>query len=405
MRFLRILAVGTICCMSLALLTAGSDLMPSPQVQQGADGVQEVVSRARRPLPPPWRLEEDLIIGVEYGDEEFMIRGPRDFTVLEDGSMVILDSNPVQLRVYDPAGRFIREFGQAGRGPTDLPSYAVGRGVFRDAGQERFEIWSGWPTRIQTWNISGEMLSVETMGEDHPLRRGRAPRIIKLSGERIYGMTLTVRSPRQELRQWVTTLLTSSWEATEADTVRIVEHSEMPFETGWFLEGAGVFPWDDILLTRNGNMYLSSYEDDWIRELDPVSGKELLRFKWEHEPDSFSQMDFDSPNKEFVDNARKGFEWFQERVSIMHLAEGPGGEIWAQRIVWPRGGAGRTFRHSYEEGTWPTDVFSATGQYRGRMILPYEPRIQKMIGDYIYAIGSTEGGASALIRFRPVPVR
>lgn len=405
MRFLRIFMVGVICCTSITILAAWSELTPSPQVQVGSDGVQEVVSRARRPLPPPWRLEEDLVIGVEYGNEEYMIRGPRDFTVLEDGSIVILDSNPVQLRVYDSAGRFIREFGQAGRGPTDLPSYAVGRGVFRDAGLERFEIWSGWPTRIQTWNIQGEMLSVETMGEDHPLRRGRAPRIIKLSGEGIYGMTLTVRSPRPELRQWVTTLLSSSWEASGADTIKVVEHSEMPFETGWFLEGSGVFPWDDILLTRNGKMYLSSYEDDWIRELDPVSGKELLRFKWEHEPDSFSQMEFDHPNQEFVDNAGKGFEWFQERVSVMHLAEGPGGEIWVQRIVWPRGGAGRTFIHRYEEGTWPTDIFSPSGEFRGRMTLRYEPRTQKMVGDYIYAIGSTDGGASALIRFKPVPER
>ncbi len=397
--------VGAICCTGIALLPAWAGLIPTSQVQLGPDGVQEVVSRARRPLPPPWRLEEDLIVGVEYGDEEYMIRNPRDFTVLEDGSIVIFDSYPFQLRVYDSEGRFITEFGQAGQGPTDLPSYAVGRGVLRDAGPDRFEIWSGWPTRLQTWNIIGEMLSVETLDEDHPFLRGRAPRIIKLSGERVYGLTLAVRSPRPELRQWVTTLLVSGWEATEADTVRFVEHSEMPFETGWFLEGSGVFPYDDILLTRNGKLYISSYEEDWVRELNPASGQELLRFKWEHEPDSFSQMEIDNPNKEFVDNVRTGFEWFQERVSIMHLAEGPDSEIWVQRIVWPRAGAGRTFKHGYEEGTWPTDVFSASGEYRGRMTLQYEPRTQKMVGDYIYAIGSIEGGAAALIRFRPIPIR
>lgn len=373
--------------------------------QIGLDGVPEVVSQARRPLPPPWRLVEDLVIGVEYGDEEYMIRGPRDFTLLEDGSVVILDSNPVQLRVYDSRGRFVRAFGQVGRGPTDLPSYAVGRGVLRGAGTGLFEIWSGWPTRLQTWNIDGEMASVATMGEDHPLRRGRAPRIIKLARERIHGLTLAVSSPRPDERQWTTTLLASSWEDTGVDTLRVVEHSVMPFATGWFLEGAGVFPYDDILFTSTGKLYFSSFEDDWVRELDPVSGKELLRFRWEHEPDSFSEMAIDNPDQNFVDNVRKGFEWFQERVSIMYLAEGPDGEIWVQRIVWPRGGAGRTFSHSYDEGTWPTDIFSASGEYRGRMILPYEPRTQRVVGEYIWAIGTIEGGASALIRFRPEPNR
>ena len=99
------------CLLGVAVLIRQSTADPLMLQQVAADGVQEVVSRARRPLPPPWRLVEDLVIGVEYGDEEYMIRGPRDFTVLEDGTIVILDDRPVQFRVYSGEGAFIRAFG------------------------------------------------------------------------------------------------------------------------------------------------------------------------------------------------------------------------------------------------------------------------------------------------------
>ncbi len=82
---LILLAAAVVACSS-----GDSDLID----RIGDDGVREVISTAPAPLPPPWDLELDLVIGVGYGDEEEMLRQPLDFTMLEDGTYVILDSAP-----------------------------------------------------------------------------------------------------------------------------------------------------------------------------------------------------------------------------------------------------------------------------------------------------------------------
>ncbi len=388
----------------IAALAAVSEAGSIVVQQVGADGVREVISRAPEPLPPPWRLVEDLVIGIDYGDENYMIRGPRDFTILEDGTHVILDDMPVQFRVYDSEGRFIREFGQPGQGPTDIQPFSIDRDVIRPAGGDQFEVWSKWPTWLQTWDTSGAMISVETMMDGHPLRRGRGPRIGTLHGEDLYMLTLTNRRNQQNENNWTTHLLRTDWEGTRLDTVKVTQHTPLPFETGWFLELGGPFPMDQLLITRAGRLYVTSYEEDWVREIDPDTGRELLRFQWEHEPDSFTGMELDNPNPETVDNVLKGFEVYKERISLMFLGEGPQDEVWVQRIEWSAQNRVVVLRHPFEQGTWPTDVFGADGQYRGRMILPFAPRHQKMVGEYLYGIGRTPGGAPALIRYRLEPM-
>ena len=115
-------------------------------------------------------------------------------------------------------------------------------------------------------------------------------------------------------------------------------------------------------------------------------------------------MELDNPNPETVDNVLKGFEVYKERISLMFLGEGPQDEVWVQRIEWSAQNRVVVLRHPFEQGTWPTDVFSADGQYRGRMMLPFAPRHQKMVGEYLYGIGQTPGGAPALIRYRLEPM-
>lgn len=400
-----IVTAAAICLIGSAAVYALSGANPFVTQQIAADGVREVVSRAPEPLPPPWELVEDLVIGVEYGPEEYMVRRPRDFTVLEDGTHVILDDRPVQFRIYDSEGTFIRAFGQAGQGPTDIQPFSVDRGVVRPAAGDEFEIWSRWPTWRQTWNISGSMVSVETLDDGHHLRRGRGPRIMCLHGSRVYALTLTGGRGPQDEYIWTTHLMLTDWAGTRIDTLRRTEHTPLPFEVGWFLEIGGLMPMDQVLSTSTGRLYVTSYEEDWIREIDPETGEELLRFRWEHEPDSFTALDLADANPNWIEQVRKGFEAYRERVSIMYLGEGPDGEIWVQRIEWSPNERAITLLHPYQEGTWPTDIFSAEGEYRGRMNLPFAARHQKMVDGALYAISRTGGGAPALIRYRLEPER
>ena len=408
MRFskrLRNPVIISFCLLGVAVLITQSTADPIVLQQVAGDGVQEVVSRARRPLPPPWRLVEDLVIGVEYGDEEYMIRGPRDFTLLGDGTIVILDDRPIQFRLYSGEGTFVRAFGEPGSGPTDMHGdFVIGRSVLRPAGGDRFETWSGWPTWLQTWDTAGNMVSVRTLEDRHPLRQGRGPRQLRVRGEDVYPLILRNRRTEQRENVWITDLLVTDWEGTHADTLRVTEHAPLRFESGWFLEMGGPMPMDQTLITRAGRLYVTSFEEDWVREIDRKSGKELLRFRWDHEPDSFTDFVLpDTVAPETVENVRLGFEAYKNLVSLMFIAEGPHEEVWVQRTQASRPGVPVTMVHPHDDGIWPTDIFAASGEYRGRMLLPFEPRTQKMVGDFLYAIGTTRDGAPALIRYRLEP--
>lgn len=406
MRFLRMLSIVIICCASIPVLSAWTDLRHIPQVQVGPDGVQEIVSRARRPLPPPWRLIEELVIGVEYGDDDYMIRAPRNFTVLDNGTIVLLDDNPMQLRVYDRDGTYLRSFGQTGQGPTDLQiPWRVEATTLMPAGADRFEIRTGWPIRKQTWDIRGELISVETMRDDHPLRRGIGPHWVEISGQKLFSHVRNTRREVQEELITTSVFTVSDWAGTRLDTLRTQEHTPFPIGVNWYREFGGPASFDHILCTNDGRVYVNDREQDWVWEIDPETGKELRRFRWEHENDSYTDHSMDNPNPDAVERVKEGFEFLKETTSIMRLAEGPDGEVWVQRIEWMNGGGPLTLIHDYDEGTWPTDVFSSDGEYRGRMMLPYEPWRQLVIGDRIYAIGSIGDGVPAIIKYRLEPAR
>ncbi len=367
----------------------------------GDDGVHEVISTAPAPLPAPHQLREEMVIGVEYGEQGEMLRQPLDYTMLEDGTYVILDGNPLQIRLYDHDGVFIREFGQQGQGPADLrqhrPAQASGVKPIGDSGE--FEVWAGWPVFRQRWNLRGEMISATTMPEDHPFRN-RRPNFFS-RGETFYALSMLGRPLREGIIERDTFIITADWSGSQHDTLLTFNSPLMPDNLGLFIEVTGFYPLNRILPTSTGHLYVTSIEDDWVRELDSDSGDELLRFRWEHAPDSFDGARLETFRDGNLDSGiNDGLAWFRERVSIMFIAEGPEGEIWVQRKQrFPRLGRVSVLTFPGEE-TWSTDVFSPDGEYLGRMQLPYAPRYQKMLQGQVHAIVLREGGAPTLIRYR-----
>jgi hypothetical protein len=45
---------------------------------------------------------------------------PRDIAMTEDGTLLVAESNPQQVKVYDPAGRYVRTIGRKGEGPGEF---------------------------------------------------------------------------------------------------------------------------------------------------------------------------------------------------------------------------------------------------------------------------------------------
>lgn len=65
-------------------------------------------------------LEEDLCIGEESGDEEYMFAELRSVQVDEDEDIVVFDWKLNVIKVFDKNGKHIRTFGKHGQGPGEI---------------------------------------------------------------------------------------------------------------------------------------------------------------------------------------------------------------------------------------------------------------------------------------------
>ena len=351
----------------------------------GKDGVLEVVSHASVPLPAPWILEPDLIIGVEYGEEEYMLRNPASFGILEDGTHVILDSSPSQIRIYDTEGHCIGEFGQSGEGPSDLPR-SIYWSFVTPSDQDQFFIWRKYGTnRLQHWDTSGRLLSVHTLNQLHPLA---PPAIIDgWDGTYYFGRLLRQRDPGSGSPL---DLIRTNLEGTHTDTLFFLDYGQIPITCSMIEAELGMSLMSDPLITSDGRLCIGAAYEDWVRVIDPETSKETLRFRWDHVADVIPDTLISHYRGQMAlgMDMEAGARWLHEHLSIVQLIEGVQGEIWVQRRPRPE-----------VDGSWVVDVFDNEGVYRGRINVPIPPSRMKPFGEYMYGFG-LNGEAPALIRYR-----
>ncbi len=72
-----------------------------------------------------YTMKEEISIGLEEGDENYILNRPFDVKVAENGTIYILDWGDVNIKVYDRFGKFLRTIGRKGQGPGefDVPVY------------------------------------------------------------------------------------------------------------------------------------------------------------------------------------------------------------------------------------------------------------------------------------------
>lgn len=354
--------------------------------QIGPDGVLEIIATAPEPLPPPWELIRDLTIGVEYGEEAYMLRSPGSYLVTSADQHIIFDTNPAQLRIYDSNGTFLRAFGQPGQGPGDLPRWLQldehGDGIF-----------SGWSSsggfRIQTWNPAGELLAVHTLPVGHPFQRKS---IRWWDGRMLYAMLSEIDRSQPDRYNMNYHLVKTDLAGASVDT--IVGFSAINPKLSQYAGMVQAMSPGDLvdthLLTGDGRLCYSNYNEDWIRVFDLEEGREEMRFRWKHDPGPIPEALLREYREEYGPQFADGLKEYQHLPWRFSIEEGPEGEIWIQRTYEPN-----------EEGLWPVDVFDRGGIYRGRLMAPVSVHTMQAVGRTFYAIG-TVGEAPALVRYRLV---
>lgn len=110
-----------------AILTIGGAADPlSPQQSVSVTdsaGISIVETRAPAwTAGAGWRLDTEpiLTIGEESGDLNYMFQGVSHALRLDDGTIVVADRRASEIRLFDPAGVFIRTLGGSGEGPGEF---------------------------------------------------------------------------------------------------------------------------------------------------------------------------------------------------------------------------------------------------------------------------------------------
>jgi hypothetical protein len=314
-------------------------------------------------------------------------------TILSDGSIVIGDDRPLQLRVYDGEGQHVASFSQPGGGPGDLVPSPFGW-VLSPSGNGSFQLWSGWPPRRQQWTVSGELLSVRTLDSSHPIMSGMAPRTLTAIATELFWISSSYRTDNEDRTIDTSLVLVGDIGGSTPDTLLTIPHEPIPHEHQAVLQFGLAYSAnlkDQLLITRANRCYVASWMEDWIVEYDLQQGLPISRFRWRHEPDSIPEGEAVRGDRAFgtAEQTRfdEGISWLRERISILGLAEGPDGQVLVQRTG------------EAVNDLWPTDVFGAGGEYLGRVMLPVEPRTTVVRGGHLYGFG-TRGGAPVMRSLR-----
>jgi hypothetical protein len=98
-------------------------------VRDSAGVVIVTSTRSQWDASAGWRVDpEPLVsIGVETGDEPYMLSRVFDALRLPDGRILIGNSGTAEIRVFDPQGTFVRSVGRRGNGPGEWGDFATVR--------------------------------------------------------------------------------------------------------------------------------------------------------------------------------------------------------------------------------------------------------------------------------------
>jgi hypothetical protein len=89
----------------------------------------KVIHNFKSDIFRPIRFVEDLSIGVQEGDENYMFSDPGDMDSDSQGNIYVLDYKEVTIKKYDSRGNHIKNIGRKGQGPGEFQmprSFIVG---------------------------------------------------------------------------------------------------------------------------------------------------------------------------------------------------------------------------------------------------------------------------------------
>jgi len=379
MRSIRIMAV----LLTLFTLTFCSKEAEYPQQIEMIEGVK-MITNPDYPRDGLFQLdlEEDLSIGVEEGDEKYMLNEPQDVQVTDDGTIYIMDWGDTCIKAYDSEGQYLRTIGREGVGPGEFSTP-----VYMDISADgKIFLMDGRNQRVVVFDIQGNYLGGFRVMGFHS----------KMRADRLNCLYFQRQTRGEEVK------VLNSWQELDVDTFvkRTEENGEGLFSFGPFLGEK-----DRIMKTETGMMQIgTSFKVTWdvdkagyvyqgfndeyaIHVFDP-DGKKVLSFGREY-----------IPVKNPRAKGRAGAQRYMPPYAPRWIFDEEG-NLWIE--IYTEEEEKEEDEDSPDEEQKPKpvayDVFSPQGDYLKQVVLPN--RIYHFKNGKIFSIVSTEEGFRVVKRFK-----
>ena len=379
MRSIRIMAV----CLILFLWIFCSKETKYPQLIEMIKGVK-VITNPEYPRDGVFKLdlEEDLSIGIEEGDERYMLNEPQDAQVTDDGTIYIMDWGDTCIKVYDSEGRYLRTVGREGVGPGEFSTP-----VYMDISADgKIFLMDGRNQRIVVFNTDGDYLGGFRVMGFHS--RMRADRLNRLYFQRqTHGEEVKVLNSWQELD--VNTVV----KRTEDNGAELFSFGPFSGErirtkktaTGSMSLGTSYkVTWD---VDKQGYLY-QGFNDEYVIHVFNPDGKKVLTFGREYVP-------VKNPRAK----GRAGAQRYMPAYAPRWVFDEEG-DLWIE--IYTEEEEKEEDEDSPDEEQKPKpvayDVFSPQGDYLKQVIIPN--RIIHFKNGKIYSITATEEGFRVVKRFK-----
>lgn len=389
--------------------------------------------------PPLWRdvqLVEERRIGVLDGDDRYIFGRVSHVMPMPDGSVWVVDGQGPRVRIYDPAGRYVRDVFGPGQGPGEIQS-VMGIDLTPDG---RVAIWDLRNSRVSLYRPDGEVLgqfrvdSGSWTGESFQV--DEAGRFWVYTGVVDPACVRTVTAPDGTEREVISSegpdcirsayLRFSPGDARggeePADTVFLPlpqERERVPSFTVMLPEGnvQPFVPRWSIALSSRGYL-VSAHSTRYALNLHErrAGGAEVIRIEREFEPVRLTREEraewqgrADFYTRQNPGSVSAGVQIPEVKPALRFIQVDRDGRIWVNRYVeaekrtdvQPRSDPDRPPALTWREPpTW--DVFEPGGRFLGTVVTARGVRILVRQGDELWGVARGEFDEDYVVRYQLV---
>jgi len=362
---------------------------------KGAIEEEYGVTVVKNPKKPIYRndvfsLKEDLALGEKERNEEHMFFLLTDMDADSSGNIYVLDSEDVNIKVYDPKGRFLKVISRKGQGPGQLSNpvdiYVDDKDLLYvcDSGNNRISIFNGQGDFVSSINFkeysAGKIIGINPQG-------GIILRVDKTSLESSMSFItrtyfINMYSDRFDFKKNLYSV-----------SVPIMQHFRKG-EKGIALS----IPYQKELcwtLDSSGNVYIGESQTYEIQVFSPL-GKQIRRIEKEYEQCKVSKPDIENYVKEqFQFDRKEGIFW---STTIKQKLRFPEYKPVFEKFFFAED---KLFVLRSENGNKERlffDIFDSEGRYSWKMRLKIRPWTWK--NNKIYTVEKDEDGYHVVKRYK-----